>query len=203
MARTSLVTVAFGHAARESASRLLSSAVKWLPDTPRFVIGDEKLPGAQLLRCDDPGWGARRAKLAMLDLVPEEFGRVLYFDADTEIISDIAPALAILDDGWDVLIAPSQNQDHDVFCHVQKDERLETLQSIPFPLQLQAGVMFIARNVRTRALFDTWQREQARFGRHDQAALIRALQSSPVRIWILSEDFNHGAIVEHHFGEAR
>jgi hypothetical protein len=75
----------------------------------------------------------------------------------------------------------------------------------PDPLQLQAGVMWIARD-RCRNLWAAWRAEwQAAGGGQDQGALLRALDKSPVRVFPLPQLWNsrNGAVVEHHFGSAR
>jgi len=104
------------------------------------------------------------------------------------------------------VIAPSANQGHNLFAHIDNEEREYTWAQIanPFPLQLQAGVMWFNKSDRVLELFDAWRDEWNKFKRQDQAALIRALQQHPLRIWILGLDWNsrRGAIVDHNFGRA-
>jgi len=195
--------VAYGHAARAAVGTAIKSLRKQHPDLPVTVIGDEP-PVAEydnFVTYTDPGFGARNAKLHLLDLCP--YSHIVYLDADTVVNGDLAPGFAILSDGYDLAIAPSINQGTDIFSHIESRERIMTTDTVPCPLQLQAGVMFIQRNAATRALFATWQTEWQRYAQHDQAALIRALDKQPVKIWLLSNEWNGGALISHNFGKAR
>ena len=72
-----------------------------------------------------------------------------------------------------------------------------------FPLMLNTGVMWFRRSERLDRFSQEWRREWRRFKRHDQGALLRALEKCPVRLWLLGRDYNGGEIVEHRFGKAR
>ncbi|HUW11211.1 MAG TPA: hypothetical protein VM537_15885 [Anaerolineae bacterium] len=147
---------------------------------------------------------SRWAKTHLLDLTP--FGQTLYIDADTRVHGDISAGFRVLDDGWDVAMAPSENQGQEWLWHVSEGERNATRAEWGMePLQLQAGLMFVARNRRTYELFAEWQRQWARWRDQDQGALLRALRMKPVRLWLLGRPWNGraGALVEHLFGRTR
>jgi len=146
---------------------------------------------------------SRWAKTHLLDLVP--FDQILYLDADTRIHVDLSAGFRVLDAGWDVALAFSENQGQDWLWHVGEAERNVTRAEWGGvrPLQLQAGMMFVARNERTYALFAEWQRQWARWKDQDQGALLRALRVKPVRLWLLGRPWNGGALVQHLFGRTR
>lgn len=162
------------------------------------------LDGAQLIAWDNPGPGARWAKLNADLLAPLSWGQVLYLDADTRVLGDVMAPFGILDDGLDLVLTPSENQGANVLCHIGSDDRADTLDMLcnPDPLQLQAGVMWFDR-VRCSHLFEAWRDEWKKHSSQDQGALLRALDREPVRVHILGREWNGGAVIEHRFGAAR
>jgi len=203
MATLGAVSVAFGAKARAAVQRAANGLRRYNPDIPLTVIGDTPPDGVDcnFVTFATPGFGARWAKLNLLDLTPYDF--TLYLDADTEPLGDLHVGFQILADGYDLAIAPSINQDGDVLAHIDNPERAYTLERVFLPLQLQAGVLFIARNAITVSLLAHWQEEWQRYAQHDQAALLRALETAPARIWLLGRAWNGGELIAHHFGEAR
>ncbi|HML23512.1 MAG TPA: hypothetical protein PKD09_17785 [Aggregatilinea sp.] len=147
--------------------------------------------------------GSRYLKTGLFDWT--SFEHVAYLDADTVVHQDLQVGFAALDDGFDLALCASRNQGDELLWHVGVDDRRETLAVMGCSevLQLQAGVFFVARNARTQALFAAWRSEWARFRGQDQGALLRALRRVPVRIWLLGQPFNGGAVIAHHFGELR
>lgn len=147
---------------------------------------------------------SRYAKVTLLDWTP--FDQTAYFDADTMAYSsDCMIGFEMLADGFDLVIVPSNSQgDDNCLWHVGKPDRAYTLDMLRYtPLQLQAGVFYVAKNARTHALFAAWAREWSRFGNQDQGALLRALAQVPVKIWLLGRPFNGGAVIGHRFGAVR
>lgn len=195
------VYVAYGPRARAEAQESIKSLIL-CNDLPITAICNDEIPGVDCVHFDRPGPGARWAKLNLDRLV--DYDNVAYLDADTRVNGDLSPAFAILADGWDMAIALSTNQGGAALCHIGAEEKRITLKDLgnPLPLQLQAGVIFFNRRRCTR-LFAAWRDEWLRWKDKDQAALLRALQREPVRIWLLGRDWNGGAIIEHLFGRAR
>lgn len=129
----------------------------------------------------------------------------LYMDADTRAKADVTAPFAALAAGWDMCICPSNNQEiGENLWHVALEEREATYNELGYmPLQLQAGVIYYRKNERTQALFTAWRREWERWRDQDQAALLRAMQQCPVRVWLLGRAYNGGSIINHLFGMAR
>lgn len=195
-----------GPAGREVAAAI--GAFRQYNTYPVTVIGDgapdiynvTRLPFASL------DGGGRWAKLNLDTLSP--YDQTLYMDADTRMLAGVATVgFQILDDGYDLVIAPSTNQDAQFLSHVEDDDRQATLAAVvnPLPLQLQAGVFWFAKTPAMLALFDAWRVEWLKRKQQDQGALLRALEKAPVKIWLLGWDWNsaHGTLVRHLFGRAR
>jgi hypothetical protein len=88
--------------------------------------------------------------------------------------------------------------------HIGDKDKGFTLSEIGMePISLQCGVIFVARNDRTRALWRAWHQEWLRFAGQDQGAFLRALWKHPVRLWLLGRAYNSGVLVQHRFGQAR
>lgn len=200
MGATGVIMVAVGVKARLEAVSAIGSLHQW-HDWPVAVIGESVAGAAQVLPHRYPGYGARRAKLAMCTYSP--WDQFLYLDADTRVHGDISAGFDILADGWDMAITASDHQEQEWLWHVGDNERAETEERHGRLVQLQGGMMFVAKNDRTRLLFEAWQYEWSRYQGEDQAALLRALQIAPVKLWLLGRDYNGGALVEHRFGRAR
>lgn len=159
-----------------------------------------------------PSWtnaqASRLAKLSIMEYSP--FCHTLYLDADTRVFGDVSLGFDMLVDGWDLLMAPSSAQDKELLWHTGEQDRNDTIEMIGFGevLQLQAGVFFVAKNDRTRALFDQWRAEWFRHKSQDQGALLRALYEVPVKLGLLGRAWNDHrrgkrAVIEHWFGRAR
>ena len=145
---------------------------------------------------------SRYAKTKLLEWT--DFNDMLYLDADTRVTGDISTGFDILADGWDIVLTPSDHQGEDVFWHVGQTEKDNTLLELGYiPLQLQAGVMFIRRNERTKAFFHAWFDEYCRYGDEDQAAFLQALNRVPLKIWLLGKPWNGGPVIQHRFGAFR
>lgn len=184
-----VVYIAIGSQAQTEAQKSIKT-LKRHNDLPITVID----------KFDNPGKGARWAKLHIDKLV--DYDKVLYLDADTRIKGDITNGFKMLDN-WDLVIAPSHNQDGQIFQHIKTGEKLQTIRELGhIPLQLQAGVMFFDR-LRCKKLFETWRKEWLRWKDQDQAALLRALDQCSLRIWLLGQEWNGGELVEHLFGRCR
>ena len=199
------VYVAYGEAAKCEAVASIAS-LREHNDLPVFCISDIKLD-IEIDGCCigfPGGKGARWAKLQAEAFV-QDWDQFVYIDADTRIRTDITAGFDILDDGWDIAMTPSANQDDDAFWHIGDDEMSAMINEIgnPYPLQLQCGMMFVKRNERTEELYAAWRDEWLRWRDQDQAAFIRALHQCPVRLWLLGRPWNGGAVIAHRFGAIR
>lgn len=193
-----VVYVTYGPKAKQEVMESIKS-LKQHNNLPITVIDESVFPG-------EPGMtNSQRARWGKLN-IPElvEYDRILYADADTRFRADISNGFSVLD-SWDLAIAPSKNQGSALFAHIPDErEKQTTLEEIgnPWPLQLQAGLMFINRE-RCKGFFGAWREEWKRYQDQDQAAFLRALHREPIRVWLLGRPFNGGEMVEHRFGACR
>jgi hypothetical protein len=202
MTKRGVAYIAIGDNAERELSYSCASLHRYNPGLPftRYAIPQVGLQFPVAL--------SRIAKLTLFEWCP--YDHILYLDADTRVFGDVSAGFDILADGWDMAIAPSNNQGEDILWHVGVNDRDLTFECLGTSevLQLQAGVFFVARNARVQYFFDVWYNEWQRFRDQDQAAIIRALQAAPLKIWLLGRRWNDhrrgkGAVIEHWFGRAR
>lgn len=201
-----VVFVAYGNAARREARKAIT-ALREVSALPVAVLCAFPLviEGVQDIIFQDTSFGARLAKLSIGQYAPAEWENVLYLDADTRAHVDPAVLFAPLEDGFDLVISFSENQDGEALQHIGECEREYTVEALcnPRPLQLQAGVFTFRRNAATLQLFEAWRDEWRHYQQQDQAALLRALERVTVKTWIIGRDWNGGDCIEHLFGRAR
>lgn len=196
--------VAYGEKARAQAGMAIQ-ALRTHSAVNICVMSDRPLTSdVQHIIFPDSDKGARWPKLNINLFTP--YTNTLYMDADTRTHGNITRLFEILHDGWDVIIAPSTQQDAQCLRHLDSDdERQATFEELqnPFPLQLQGGVMGFRRSNKVARLFECWRDEWRRWQDKDQGALLRALDKVHPCVWLLSNEFNGGAVVKHYFGQAR
>ena len=169
-------------------------------DLPVTVIG-ERVQGAGYVAFDDRDSMGRWAKVQLDRLSP--YRHTLYLDADTRVHGNISAGFKLLR-AWDMAMAPSPVQGDGILWHVSDEEREATYRELGrHLLQLQGGMMFFRKNDWTAAFFEAWREEWQRWRGQDQAALLRALHRNPLRLWLLSNEWNGGALIEHRYGAAR
>jgi len=195
-----VIYVAFGERARTEVRESMKT-LRAYHDLPIAVVGERPVKGAAYIPFDNPGNGARRAKLSVTEAAPQSWTQILYLDADTRIRGNIEAGFHPLEDGWDMSITPSIKQAREVFWHLASEETHRTYLELnnPFPIQLQGGVWWVNRES-TRELFAEWRKQWERWGGPDQGALLRALQKKPISIWLMGRTFNDGGLVEHRYG---
>jgi len=190
-----VVMVVYGERAEVSANRALTALGDICPDLPVTVY-------RQPIGGYTDAQQSRYAKVTLLDWSPYDY--TAYLDADTQVYQPIDAGFEALENGFDLAISPSQNQTDNMLWHCGEEDKAATLREVGFqPLQLQAGVMFVARNYRTQALFTMWLAEWLRFEDQDQGALLRAFYQCPVKVWLLGSPWNGGAVIGHHWGSIR
>jgi len=192
--------VAYGRNARAEAAQSIRTLRKW-HDWPVAVIG-EPVPGTRHIPWGSIGKPGRWAKVNLLELSPFEW--TLYLDADTRVRGDLSIGFDVLRDGWELVMVPSLPGPRPLDILVE-EERAVTLAELGdcWPPMFNTGVMWFRRTERTERLWHAWAEEWQRFRRHDQGALLRALNRAPVALWLMGRLFNGGEIVEHLFGRAR
>ena len=191
-----VVMVVYGEQAEISLNRAMTGLTDICPGLP-VTIYRERANGHTDMQC------SRLAKVTMLDWTPYTY--TAYLDADCQVYQPIDTGFQALGDGYDLAIAPSQNQaEHDWLWHCGAEDKALTLAVLGFQaLQLQAGVMFVAKTERTAALWACWRAEWERQHDQDQGALLRALYQCPVKVWLLGHPYRGGAVIGHHWGAIR
>jgi len=195
-----IVFVVYGLRAQQETAQ----AVKFLKqhnDLPVVVIGED-MPGLRSIDFPERDSLGRWAKVNLDNLTPFEY--TLYLDADTRVHGDISAGFDIIKDGWDIAMTPSTVQGSGILWHVDKAEREATFLELGQELvQLQGGVMFFRKSTAVSSFFEAWRYEWERWQGQDQGALLRALHQRPVRLWLLNNEWNGGALIEHRYGAAR
>ena len=166
------------------------------------------IPPSMWLAHKDTGGGVRDIKLQMDLLSPFEY--TVYFDADTRVRYPILAGWDMLRDGWDMLVAPTRGQYKMLLGHIDSlgnapGEAQTTIDEVggrPF-LALQGGAMWFHKSERVHRFFEVWREEWQRWQGQDQAALMRALHRYPIKLWLLSRDWNGGSLMGHYHAHAR
>ena len=195
-----VVYIAYGWRAVKEAGYSIKT-LRQHNDLPVTVIG-ERVDATRYIAFDDRASRGRWAKCNLYELTP--YRRTLYLDADTRVHGALDGGYDILGDGYDIAMSPSPVQGDGILWHVSDEEREATYRELGRNLlQLQGGMMFWRKNARTAAFFQAWREEWGRWRGQDQAALLRALHRTPLRLWLLSNEWNGGSLIEHRYGAAR
>ncbi len=188
--------VAYGKAARQCAAASMDSFKEYHRDIEVALVSNEPIGIEDIFILQpDIEVGARDQKTRIYDLAPNHWQYILYLDADTEVIADITFLFDALADGWDLVICKNPGKYHTARKMVRSDNKDEC--AVTFELigtdqvmQLNGGVFAFQRNPRTQAFFTAWHREWERWGKRDQAALLRALWMHPLKIYYLGNEWN-------------
>jgi hypothetical protein len=188
--------VAFGEQARECAAILMASARQYLPEIPIALCAETPIGGEDIfIKQPDADVGGRRAKLKAYELAPAEWEQVLYLDADTEITGDIRFYFDLIADGWEFVIC----KDPHLMDTMQSFKRANNMEEYHITeneihtmntLQFNGGVWAFGRNERVAAFFKRWQSEWERYAQRDQGALIRAMYTDPLKVYVLGNEWN-------------
>jgi len=194
--RAGVYMVAYRKQARECARVAIESIHRHMPGLPVALASDSPLGNEDIfIQMPDLDVGARSVKTQMYDLAPAEWEYVLYLDADTELTAPIPFLFDALRDGWDMLICTNPGRYH-VARYRSRPDRVEegtkTCEELGSPelLQLQGGVVAFRRNERTAKALRAWHEEWLRWGKRDQAALLRAIYRYPLKIYTLGIEWN-------------
>lgn len=208
--------VAFGDPARTCALRMMQSAKRHMPDLPIALCAAKGIgPEDVLIIQPDSDVGGRRAKLRAYELAPAEWQSVLYLDADTEIVAPVHQFFEWIEDGWELVICRDVGETLHSFQRknnlrelVQVENAVGTL----YALQFNGGVWAFRRCEAVKAFMERWRREWEVHAQRDQGALIRALYASPIKIFVLGNEWNkfpkytpdvEAAGILHYPGDAR
>lgn len=188
--------VAYGAPARECAKGAIDSFKRHLPDIPVALVSDEPLgPEDIFVQHEDYDIGGRAAKVKIYDLAPKEWTYICYLDADTEIVEPVDFIWKVVEDGWDMVICKNPSRFHVASQMNRSDNKDECdhtfgLIGTDQVIQLNGGVFAFQRNQRTQAFFKRWYEEWQKWGKRDQAALLRALWAHPLKLYVLGNEFN-------------
>lgn len=187
--------VAFGDQARECAVRCVDSWHRHMPGVPVAVASDHPVGNEDVfVKSADEDIGGRSVKTKAYDLTPAEWERVLYVDADTELVAPVWYLFEALL-GWDFLICLNAVK-FVVASNMRRPDNLDECQETydlfgtEQLLQYNGGVFGFRRNERTAVLMRAWHKEWEKHGKRDQAALLRALHKYPVRLLTLGIEWN-------------
>jgi len=208
--------VAFGDPARVCALRMMKSAKAHMPDIPIALCAAKRIgPEDVLIVQPDSDVGGRRAKLRVYELAPAEWQSVLYLDADTEIVAPVYQFFQWVEDGWELVICRDVGETLHSFQrknNLIELRQVEELVGTLYALQFNGGVWAFRRGKAMAAFMERWWREWEVHAQRDQGALIRALYASPVKIFVLGNEWNkfpkytpecETAGVMHYPGDAR
>jgi len=182
--------VAYGEKAKAQVLNSIQHLRKY-SELPVAVVSDEEIPGACFsIIHREVDAGARAQKTRMYSLSP--FRETLFLDADTEVQKDPSFGFELLK-YVDVVMGQDVNRRlfNVNWSGLDKAELQKTKTEVGMDMiYYNSGVIFFKRNDRNRKLFQIWNREWERFGKHDQLALARAMKQCPVRIATMREKFN-------------
>jgi len=189
--------VAFGTPARKCASRCIRACKRQMPDIPIALCATEPLDAGEdiFIEWEDKDIGGRTAKLAAYENAPKEWEYILYLDADTEPVEDISFIFKTLAKGWELLICRDMAKYAVARFMLRADNHEESeatwaLMGTDEVLQYNGGVFAFRRSDRTAEFFKLWQSEWQRWAGRDQGALLRALYLYPMKLFVLSNQWN-------------
>jgi len=188
--------VAFGDPARESALRMMTSAKRHMPEIPIALCAAKKIgPEDVLIVEPDSDIGGRRNKLRAYELAPAEWQTVLYLDADTEVVGDIRFYFELIEDGWEFVICKDPHLMDTMHAFQRRNNSVELRDTerqiyTLHTLQYNGGVWAFTRSGRVQAFFARWLAEWERYAGRDQGALIRAMYTDPLKVYLLGNEWN-------------
>jgi len=191
-----IYVVAFGDPARKCALRLMTSAKKHMPEIPIALCAAKKIgPEDVLIVQPDSDIGGRRAKLKAYELAPAEWASVLYLDADTEVVAPIRFYFELIEDGWEFVICKDPHLMDTMHAFKRRNnarELSETAEKVHtlHTLQYNGGVWAFGRNPHIKRFFVRWLAAWEKYAGRDQAALIRAMYTEPLKVYLLGNEWN-------------
>ncbi len=195
--RAGVYIVAYGDAARRCAILATTSFKAHTPGIPVAIVSDSPLgPEDVFIQHEEVDIGARHQKITIFDAAPAEWEYVLYLDADTESVAPLSFLFDALADGWEMTICKNPGKFATADQMVREDNKDEcrgTYQLYADTSQLMqwnGGVFGFRRSPRTAQFFRVWREEWERYGKRDQAALLRALWRVPLKTLWLGNEWN-------------
>ena len=148
--------------------------------TPR-LLGPAELKGIG-------GFASRSIKTRLARFTP--YQETLFLDADILPLRSLSQLWAHLDQGdWGMV--PDLMPRLELCVHVATEEKDYTLCQMPGSTpHFNSGVLLWRRNAATQTVFQQWHREWLRFQKHDQLALMRAIDLAQMPVVTLPATYN-------------
>ena len=189
--------VAFGEPARRCANRCIRACKRFMPTVPVALCAVSPLNVGEdvFIERADTDIGGRKAKLASYALAPEEWKYVLYLDADTEPIESLEFIFNTLAKGWDIVICRDMVKYAVARYMLRADNKPEAtvtwnLMGTDETMQYNGGLLGFSRNEETKQFFKLWNDEWEIYAGRDQGALLRAMYTQPVKLFLLGNQWN-------------
>ena len=189
--------VAFGEPARKCANRCIRACKRFMPNVPVALCAVAPLNVGEdvFIERADTDIGGRKAKLAAYNLAPAEWKYVLYLDADTEPIESLEFIFNTLAKGWDIVICRDMAKYAVARYMLRADNKLEAnitwnLMGTDETMQYNGGLFGFSRSEETKQFFKLWNDEWEVYAGRDQGALLRAMYTQPVKLFLLGNQWN-------------
>jgi lipopolysaccharide biosynthesis glycosyltransferase len=158
-------------------------------------MGGHTGPPLQFVKYPDTDIGARRAKLAIYELAPQEWQQILYLDADTVLTAPVYALFDWIERGWEFVICRDLYPRDTLSSFQQRYDKAEVAEMIELlqtweVQQLNGGVWSFCRSERTKVFFESWKEEYEKYCQRDQGALLRALYKHPLKMLVLGNEWN-------------
>jgi len=189
--------VAFGEPARKCANRCIRACKRFMPTIPVALCAVTPLNVGEdvFIEQPDSDIGGRKAKLAAYKLAPAEWQYVLYLDADTEPIESLEFIFRTLAQGWDIVICRDMVKYAVARFMLRADNKPEAnltwnLMGTDETMQYNGGLFGFSRSEETKQFFKLWNDEWEVYAGRDQGALLRAMYTQPVKLFLLGNQWN-------------
>ena len=186
-----IIYVAYGDLAVKGCAVSMISAKRQHPGIQTAVVSDIELPGADFSIIQPSlDIGAREYKTNIYQYSP--FDYTLFLDADTLVVGSLQAGFSALQQGWDVVMALDYRQTLSHIDHIPAVDvktAIDLVGTGEYP-HYNAGMIFWRKCSEVERMYRLWHEEWARFRYRDQAALVRAIYRSEVKLWTVAWQWN-------------
>ena len=186
-----IIYVAYGDLAIKGCQASMLSAKHQHPGVQVAVVSDREVQGADF-KIVQPSLdiGAREYKTNVYQYSP--FDYTLFLDADTLVVGSLQAGFSTLVQGWDVVMALDYRQTLSRIDHIPPADVNDAIALVgtgEYP-HYNAGMIFWRKGEAVERMYQLWHEEWSRFRFRDQAALVRAIYRSRVKLWTVSWQWN-------------
>lgn len=187
-----VVYIAFGKLAIQACRTSLQSLRKIHPQGLKVAtISEQPIEGADIhIQQQEKDIGAREFKTYLYQYTPFEW--TLYLDADTVVVGPLGAGFYALEKGWHMAAALDYRPTVSQIDHIPAEDVQATMQTLgtgDYP-HLNTGMLFFRKCWEVNKFYDAWYQEWQKFHYRDQAAFVRALHQSDVKLWVLPWQWN-------------